>query len=386
MSTPINMMQNPAHSATQIQTQKMEMAQNEIKGLGQTKLSEAEKAAKLRETCESFESIFIQKMWQQMRATLPQENPLVGREEKFWQSMYDQEFSKKMAEGGGIGLADMMYEQLSENLFNVSKTTAGANRDGKGFEIQAAPMLPNTAVGAAPAMALTEQESSLNAQDASKVASEKPEQKFAALYESVPHDVNGANGANGANSIGSTVPNAQQNTTAVQQFLAGLQSKQGGQGGSVQSSSLTGPERAAQVQQIVGSPPPQNGVLPMPTVSKVTYTTNIPKGQRSGDAESHMKELMAKAAANNAAQSNLTAQPWQQASAQQQASHAVQEALRKAQETVASQQVSQATNMASSLTLAPVQAAQGQTAQGPSAPTHPYTVPPTAPTLNKEQS
>ncbi len=366
MTTPINMLQNPAHSAAQVQTQKMEMAQNDIKGLGQSKLSDAEKAAKLRETCESFESIFIQKMWQQMRATLPQENPLVGREEKFWQSMYDQEFSKKMAEGGGIGLADMMYEQLSQNLHTASKTTAAASA-GKGFEVQAAPMMPNS-LGVLPAVALTEQENSLKAYDAAKVPSQKPEQKFEALYESVPNS--SASNANGTASA-AMASSAQQNTSAVQQFLASLQAKQGN-AAPAQATAMTGPERAAQVEQIVGSPPPAHGVLP----TKITYTTNVPKNQRSGDAESHMKDLMAKAAATNA----VSAQGWQHASAQQQSHYAVQEALRKAQESVATQQ--QVTQVAQiqeqGLTLSP--------ANGQAAPQHPYTVPPVVPQVPRQES
>ncbi len=145
------------NATSNLQKQKVELVQNEIKALGQSGLSDAEKAKKLREQCEGFESIFIQKMWQQMRATLPQENPLVGREEKFWQSMYDQELSKKMSEGGGIGLADMMYEQLSQNLASVSRTTAGNmqhssggfaldNKQGanaQGFSIQPATFIPS---------------------------------------------------------------------------------------------------------------------------------------------------------------------------------------------------------------------------------------------------
>ncbi len=392
MSTPINMLQNPAHSAANIQTQKMEMAQHEIKGLGQTKLNDAEKAAKLRDTCENFESIFIQKMWQQMRATLPQENPLVGREEKFWQSMYDQEFSKKMAEGGGIGLADMMYEQLSENLFNVSKTTAGANRDGKGFEIDVAPMIPSASLHAAPPTSLTQEESALKAQDVAKVENQKgqnSEQKFAALYENVPSPQGSASSVNtGA---------AQENTAAVQQFLSTLQAKQGNV--AAQSQTLTGPERAALVQQQVGSPPPSNGVLPASSVSKVTYTTNVPKGQRSGDAESHMKDLMAKAAATNAAQNPAgVGGSWQQASAQQQASYAVQEALRKAQDIVATEQqvaqntVGQAGGSTSNQTL-PLTPPNGQVASqvtgqvsGVTNPSHPYTIPPTPPVDPRQRS
>jgi len=89
-------------------------------------MPQADKEKKLRESCEGFEAIFIQKMWEQMRATIPESGLLKGREEKFWQSMYDQELAKTMAGAGGIGLADMMYEQLSRSLRAASKNTADA--------------------------------------------------------------------------------------------------------------------------------------------------------------------------------------------------------------------------------------------------------------------
>lgn len=82
------------------------------------------KEQKLREACEGFESIFVQKMWEQMRATLPKEGYLHSKEEEFWQSMFDQELAKKMTSAGGIGLADMIYEQLSTKLTDASRTTA----------------------------------------------------------------------------------------------------------------------------------------------------------------------------------------------------------------------------------------------------------------------
>ena len=84
--------------------------------LGGKKISPEAKAKKLREACEGFESVFIQKMWQEMRNTLPKNGLLHGRDEQYWQDMYDQELSKSMTSAGGIGLADMMYEQLSRNL------------------------------------------------------------------------------------------------------------------------------------------------------------------------------------------------------------------------------------------------------------------------------
>ena len=84
----------------------------------------AVKEKKLREAAEGFEAIFIQQMWQNMRASLPKEGIMHSREEQFWQGMYDQELGKSMASAGGIGLADIMMAQLSKKLENASEVTA----------------------------------------------------------------------------------------------------------------------------------------------------------------------------------------------------------------------------------------------------------------------
>lgn len=79
--------------------------------------------AKLREACEGFESIFLQKMWEQMRKNVKKEGYLHSKDEEAYQSMFDTELAKKMASAGGIGLGDMLYEQLSQKLTYSSRAT-----------------------------------------------------------------------------------------------------------------------------------------------------------------------------------------------------------------------------------------------------------------------
>jgi Rod binding domain-containing protein len=104
-------------------------------------------------------------MWEQMRATIPESGLLKGREERFWQSMYDQELAKTMAGAGGIGLADMMYEQLSRSLRSASKDTAdavGGQPSGFAEAVAPAPLLraaaPSQAATAAGDVAKPEQQ------------------------------------------------------------------------------------------------------------------------------------------------------------------------------------------------------------------------------------
>ena len=83
----------------------------------------ATKEEKLREACEGFEAIFLQKMWEQMRKTVPKEGFLHSKDEETYQSLFDIELCKKMASAGGIGLGDMLYQQLSQQLENTGRTT-----------------------------------------------------------------------------------------------------------------------------------------------------------------------------------------------------------------------------------------------------------------------
>ncbi len=79
---------------------------------------------KLREACKGFETIFITKLWQEMRATLPKDGYLHSKDEEFYLSMFDQEVSKKLADSGGIGLGKMLYDQLKASMEDASRTTS----------------------------------------------------------------------------------------------------------------------------------------------------------------------------------------------------------------------------------------------------------------------
>ncbi|MEW5774394.1 MAG: rod-binding protein [Thermodesulfobacteriota bacterium] len=79
---------------------------------------------KLRQACEGFESIFLNKIWAQMRKTVPKEGYLHSKEEEAYLSMFDQELMKKMSSAGGIGLGKMLYENLSDHLAKASAGTA----------------------------------------------------------------------------------------------------------------------------------------------------------------------------------------------------------------------------------------------------------------------
>ena len=147
MTTPMSTaLVPPEAGAGEIARNEMQSRLAGLGNLGGKKIDPAQKEKKLRESCEGFESIFIQKMWEEMRKTLPKSTLLHGTEEQFWQGMYDQELAKKMTSAGGIGLADMMYAQLSRGLVSASRSTAtDASAMGqRAFTPEAAPMLTPT--------------------------------------------------------------------------------------------------------------------------------------------------------------------------------------------------------------------------------------------------
>lgn len=68
----------------------------------------------LKEACKGFESMFMQMMWKEMKDTVP-ENSLFGESngEKIFRDMLDTEMLDRMSDAGGVGLADLMYDQLT---------------------------------------------------------------------------------------------------------------------------------------------------------------------------------------------------------------------------------------------------------------------------------
>lgn len=81
-------------------------------------MTDAEREAKnLHEACEGFEAMFLSMMYKQMRATVP-ETELFGKKSnaiKIFEDIRDTELMNSVAKGGGIGIADMMYKQLTIN-------------------------------------------------------------------------------------------------------------------------------------------------------------------------------------------------------------------------------------------------------------------------------
>ena len=93
-------------------------------------VSAAEESKRLREACEGFEAMFLDIVFKEMRNTVP-ENTLFGESngEKMWHSMLDTELMQNVAKSGGVGIADMMYDNLIDQVASQAlnaKGTVGA--------------------------------------------------------------------------------------------------------------------------------------------------------------------------------------------------------------------------------------------------------------------
>ena len=75
------------------------------------------KEKKLRQACADFEAIILEKMLSTARKSIPKAGLIDGGfAEETYQSMYDFELSKKMAQGKGTGMGELLYKQISRQL------------------------------------------------------------------------------------------------------------------------------------------------------------------------------------------------------------------------------------------------------------------------------
>ena len=88
---------------------------DQLRGLPDTKAKTDD--AKLREASNEFEAIFIQQMLKTMRKTSLESDFIKKSEgEKIFRSMLDEQYAILSAKSGRLGLGEMIYKQLKNNL------------------------------------------------------------------------------------------------------------------------------------------------------------------------------------------------------------------------------------------------------------------------------
>lgn len=66
-----------------------------------------------RKTAQEFEAFFLSQMFEVMSAGVKTDGPMGGGQaEAKWRSFLNDEYGKTMSKGRGIGIADMVYNQI----------------------------------------------------------------------------------------------------------------------------------------------------------------------------------------------------------------------------------------------------------------------------------
>lgn len=93
---------------------KLEKSSTRVKTMTDEEIAQRNK--EIREASVQLEAIMLKMMYNEMWKTVPK-NELFGDNNnamEIYRDMYNEELTKAAAEGGGIGLADFIYRQLTE--------------------------------------------------------------------------------------------------------------------------------------------------------------------------------------------------------------------------------------------------------------------------------
>ena len=86
------------------------------KGLGALRHdARAQTPAAIKETAKQFESLFTSMLLKSMRAATPKDSLSGSDQQGFYQDMFDQQIATQISRGKGLGLADMLVQQLMRN-------------------------------------------------------------------------------------------------------------------------------------------------------------------------------------------------------------------------------------------------------------------------------
>jgi len=78
---------------------------------------------RLKDACKQYESVFLNQLMSEMRKTIPKSG-LMGEEggeggesneKEMYDSMMDQEMANAWASSEGVGLANILYQQMKQN-------------------------------------------------------------------------------------------------------------------------------------------------------------------------------------------------------------------------------------------------------------------------------
>ena len=79
--------------------------------------TQTQRQTKLRKACADFESLFLNYMLKSMRSSVPEGGITGGSEEgRMFQFMFDEKLADQIASSGGLGLGEILLQQLGNKL------------------------------------------------------------------------------------------------------------------------------------------------------------------------------------------------------------------------------------------------------------------------------
>ncbi|MFG1497971.1 flagellar assembly peptidoglycan hydrolase FlgJ [Saccharospirillum sp. HFRX-1] len=147
---------------------------NDLNGLNQVKsMARKDDPEALRVVAQQFESMFIGMVLKSMREAndVMASDMLNSNESRFYRDMYDQQLSLNLAQQGGYGLADVLFDQLSRQLPQRDQDFSNINI--KSLEDSRRPVLPANQAEPLPVLpGATESRSDAAVPDAAQVLDE----------------------------------------------------------------------------------------------------------------------------------------------------------------------------------------------------------------------
>lgn len=103
-----------------------------LNNIRRAEAAQTAEAKQLKAAVQEFESYFLYILMKEMRKTVPETGMIHGgRAEEIFRDQLDQELTQQMAKTpGGIGIGQMLYEQLARPMLRPSGTDAATPVQG----------------------------------------------------------------------------------------------------------------------------------------------------------------------------------------------------------------------------------------------------------------
>lgn len=69
---------------------------------------------KLKDACQQFESLFLSQILKEMKKSIPKTEGEDQKDKEMYEELMYDEISKSMAASGGVGMANILYQQMKE--------------------------------------------------------------------------------------------------------------------------------------------------------------------------------------------------------------------------------------------------------------------------------